>query len=185
MKNKIILVSLIILYYISLYCCFFLLLTYAFFIYPILMILFNLIFPFLLMILLPVLKYIFKKNWRKSIQYSFILLGTYTVLSSVVGQTIDGNLKIFSTTKWQDQNYCDVRYMMIPDLQKNYQFIDMPKKDLYALLGNPNNKTCGYDYEKDKKICYITLYGDLNSKFLCFFFNENNTIIEVKEEEIY
>lgn len=60
----------------------------------------------------------------------------------------------------------------------------MSKEDMHNLLGNPHSKIYEYGYEKDKKICYITLYSDLNSRFFAFFFNENNTIIKVKEEAI-
>lgn len=80
----------------------------------------------------------------------------------------------FSYSKWNNKNYCDRRYSMVYNIDKE-QFIGKDKKLVYDKLGN----TCVF--EDKEKICYRVDSYMIYNYFLCFHFDENNKVTKYNE----
>lgn len=146
--------------------------------------LFLIIMPFVLIVLPFVFKCLLRKRWRISIFYSLFLLLIYMMITMIAGYFTDDYFKTFSSDKWENSNYCDLRYMMVEDLKNKYSFIGMTKGQLYGILGETGNKNCPYDYEKGNKSCYIILNDELRNTFLCFYYNQYDHVIRIDSEVI-
>ncbi len=124
----------------------------------------------ILFILLPfIFKKLLKKEWYKAFVYSFIINVIYIIIIvPVIRFGIISYMKSFSIKKWN--NYDNLRYLMIDDLEKNHNLIGMKKDDVNKLLGKEDS-----NYEG---MCYFVKSEFLDSYFYCLKYDENNIITE-------
>lgn len=126
-----------------------------------------------LFIFLPIIfSKLFKKEWYKAFLYSFIINIIYVIIVvPVIRFGIISYMKSFSDTKWD--NYDNLRYIMVDDLEKNYNLIGKKTNDVKKLLGKPDSS-----FDSDKSMCYFVKSKWLDSYFYCLEYDENNVIIE-------
>lgn len=128
----------------------------------------------ILFIFLPIIfSKILKKEWYKAFLYSFIINVIYVIIIlPSIRFGIVGYMKSFSKSKWN--NYANLRYIMVDDLEKNYNLIGKKTNDVKKLLGKPDSS-----FKIDKSMCYF-IKGEffLNSYYYCLEYDENNIITE-------
>ena len=116
--------------------------------------------------------------------YSFLAIIIFLVLTLIVGYFTKNFFEKFSYKKWNNSNYCDMRYMMIESLEKKYSFIGMNKKNIYNILGKIEDKSCMHDYEEDNKICYMTYeIEEISRNYYCLYLDENGIVTSAKYEK--
>ncbi len=116
--------------------------------------------------------------------YSFLIIITFFIIALLVGCFNSHYFEIFTYEKWNNNKYCDMRYKMIKSLEKNYSLIGRNKKEIYEILGNPNEKTCSYDYEDTNKICYMTYEAMMRNDFYCLYLDENGIVTKTEYETV-
>lgn len=175
-----------------------------FFLYYILVICFFLFHPYsdtiinysdilgMIFILSPVVFVFFPSILKKilhvdrfiAILYSFLSIIIFLVLTLIIGYFTKNYFENFSYKKWNNSNYCDMRYMMLESLEKKYSFVGMNRENVYNILGKIDGKSCIQDYEVDDKICYMTYEIEKISRdHYCLYLDENDVVISVKYEK--
>lgn len=126
-----------------------------------------------LFIFLPIIfSKLLKKEWYKAFLYSFIINVIYVIIIlPSIRFGIVGYMKSFSKSKWN--NYDNLRYIMVDDLEKNYNLIGKKTNDVKKLLGKPDSS-----FDSDKSMCYFVKSKWLDSYFYCLEYDENNIIIK-------
>ena len=80
-------------------------------------------------------------------------------------------MKSFSVKNWN--NYHNLRYLMVDDLEKNYNLIGKKTNDVKKLLGEPDSS-----FDIDKSMCYFAKSEWIDSYYYCLEYDENNIITE-------
>jgi len=126
----------------------------------------------LLVLLLPIIiKWILKKNFYKCILLSFIGVVVYFIILEISLFSIS----IFSENKWKNDKYINLRYFMIEDLEKKYDFIGMNKMDVIDVLGN--------GYFSSNELCYQIGSIMVSTYYYCLKYDEN-VIVDVYEKYV-
>jgi hypothetical protein len=123
-------------------------------------------------------------NKLKSFIYSLLVAIILFVLMIIIGYLTDNYFKNFSSEKWNNNNYCDIRYKMIDSLEMKYSLVGMSKNNIYQILGTADSDTCLYDYEKDNKICYMIFETIMDYKFYCLYFDEVDNVVDTELVEV-
>jgi len=181
-KNKIVSITLIVLYYLCLF-YYYLFVPYcdalvsvsklAFVIIIIILPLFLILFPI-------ILKFILKRKNTFVLINSYICLTIYVFLTLIIGFLSDGFIEKFTKEKWNNSNYCIVRFMMIDDIERNYSFIGMNKNEVYDIFGKSDENVCPYDFSNENKICYEVYSSEFKNDFYCLYFDENGNVIDTE-----
>lgn len=131
------------------------------------------LFSDVLFIFLPIIfSKLLKKEWYKAFLYSFIVNVIYLIIIlPSIRFGIANYMKSFSKSKWN--NYANLRYIMVDDLEKNYNLIGKKTNDVKKLLGKPDSS-----FDSDKSMCYFVKSKWLDSYFYCLEYDENNVITE-------
>lgn len=125
----------------------------------------------LLFIFLPLIfNKCLKKEWHKAFLYSFVANVTYVIIIlPFIRFGITGYMKSFSVNKWD--NYHNLRYLMVDDLDRNYKLIGKKTDSVKKLLGKPDGS-----FDSNKSMCYFVKSKWIDSYYYCFEYNENNVI---------
>lgn len=152
--------------------------------YPTILLILLMLSP-IIFILLPIT---FKKKLHigefLATDYSFIIIIIFIVIILIYGYLINNYFERFSYTKWNNNNYCNLRYKMINSLEKRYELVGMNKKGIYNILGKTDNKICQYDYEENNKICYLVLETTMRNDFYCLYLDENGIVVDTEYKSI-
>ncbi len=139
----------------------------------------------LLFFMLPhILRKCLKTSKNYSILVSFFAFILWIILLLILGIISGYYYRIFSTEKWTDSSLCPAREGMIDSLEEKYDMIGMNKKEIYKILGNPNDGVCKYDQEanNDNKSCYNLSNDGYYYKYYCVYFNDNDIVVDYKVE---
>ena len=91
---------------------------------------------------LPILiRFIFKKPFRKALFISICVTIVYILLFVSLQKGLTVYFSDFSQSKWN--NYISNRHLMINDLENDYKIIGMDKTEVTELLGQPSNNISG------------------------------------------
>lgn len=131
------------------------------------------IIPILTLLLPIILKFILKNKFYKCFIYSVFSLLIYIFIMLIIRFSILCYYKVFTIEKWESEHE-NLRYLMINDLEKKYNFIGMNKNEVYKILGK------NYDHDINNCICYFIGYAIFDIDFYCLEYNENNIIIDTK-----
>ncbi len=136
------------------------------------------VFPFFLLFLPSIFNKIL--SLRKSLTnlYCFLIISIFLIIAYSVGYSYQHYFENFTYEKWNNSEYCDMRYRMIDSLEKKYSFIGMSKKEVYSILENVKDHICTYDYEDTNQICYATYEAIMRNDFYCLYLNENGIVMK-------
>ncbi len=129
------------------------------------------ILPIIVLLLPIVIKTIMKIEFYKCILFSLIGVVIYFIIFSIVLLSIG----TFSESNWKNDQYMNLRYLMIDDLESKYDLIGMNKDEIMKLLG----ETSG-----EGELCYPTSSFMITTYFYCLRYDENNLITEIYEKEV-
>ena len=116
--------------------------------------------------------------------YSFLAIIIFLTLTLIIGSFTKKYFETFSYEKWNNSNYCSMRYMMVESLKNQHSFIGMNREDIYNTLGRIDKESCAADYEEDNKICYMTYEIEKISRdYYCIYLDENDIVISTKYEK--
>ena len=116
--------------------------------------------------------------------YSFLAIIIFLTLTLIIGSFTKKYFETFSYEKWNNSNYCSMRYMMVESLENQHSFIGMNREDIYNTLGRIDKKSCAADYEEDNKICYMTYEIEKISRdYYCIYLDENDIVISTKYQK--
>lgn len=119
-----------------------------------------------------------------SIIYSFVVAIIFLILTLIIGFSTKKYFENFSYKKWNDGNYCSMRYMMVESLENKYSFVGMNREDIYNILGRINKKSCTADYEEYNKICYMTYeIEEISRDYYCIYLDENDVVVSAKYQK--
>ncbi len=142
------------------------------------------LFPIIFLFLPTILKKIMHLNEFLSIIYSFIVIITFFLMTVFGGYLTHKYFKDFSSEKWKNNNYCNMRNRMIDSLENKYALIGMDRKEIYDILGKPEDRICSYDYEQNNKVCYMTFEAMMKNDFYCIYFDENDIVFNVEKKTV-
>jgi len=125
------------------------------------------ILPVVVLALPIAIKLITKKEFYKSILFSSIGVIIYFIIVFCIEMCIIRYMKDFTVDKWN--NYVDFRYLMVDDLEKEYNFVGMSKEEVFDILGE-------YDYCNDTSMRYLIRYIWLKDEYFYLFYDENGII---------
>lgn len=130
------------------------------------------ILPVMILLLPIVIKKLLKKNFYKCILFSLIGVIVYFIILCAVLYFIS----TFSESKWKNNKYINLRYLMIEDLEEKYDFIGMNKREVIKILGDES-----FD---DNELCYKTSSVMISEYFYCLKYNEKNIVTETYEKYV-
>lgn len=131
----------------------------------------------LLALLTPVaMKFIFKKPFYQSVLFGVAaaVLSLCILFGASLG--IEGYMSDFTVEKWGNEDYTELRYLMIDDLEQEYDLIGMDKEEVIDLLGDEG------DY--DRTLRYEVQRGWLDQEFFCLSYDENGKITSTYMEQV-
>ena len=129
------------------------------------------ILPIIVLLLPIIIKKIFKKEFYKCILFSLIAVIIYFIIFCIFLSYIG----TFSESKWQNDKYTNLRYLMIDHLEEKYDFIGMNKNEVIKILGDEGG---------NNELCYQTRSFMISTYFYCLKYDDNNFITEIYEKEI-
>ena len=127
--------------------------------------------PLLILILPIFFKKVLKKDFYKCVLLSLIGVFIYFIVICIFISYIG----TFDESKWKDERYINLRYLMIDDLEDRYDFIGMNKDEVIEILGNDDS---------NGELCYQTSSIMISTSFYCLKYDENNIIMEIYEKVI-
>lgn len=130
----------------------------------------------LLLIFLPVIiivKQKFKIAFYRGVILSFFAVAIYLLIVSMFLSYFD----TFTESKWKNDKYANLRYLMIDDLEKKYNLIGMNKDDVIKILGDPLEAEEG-------EMCYQVSSVFITVNYYCLRYDDNNIIVEKYQEEV-
>lgn len=130
------------------------------------------ILPLIILLLPIIIKKILKKDFYKCILFSFIGVIVYFIILCTSLHFVG----TFSESKWKNDKYINLRYLMIEDLEDKYDFVGMDKNEVIQILGTE-------DFD-DNELCYKTSMVMITEYFYCLKYDENNSIIETYERYV-
>lgn len=137
-------------------------------------ILFDICFIWLPIIILglPIILIVFfRKGLYRSILNTIILSAAYFLFVFTVNFGICKYMSSYTFEKWCNDSYHGLRYLMIEDLEKKYDFIGMRKEDVIEILGK--------EYENEDYIYYFIRSEWLKTYYYCLQYDSNNIIVKV------
>lgn len=145
-----------------------------------------LFFPIILLLLPLFIKYILKKDMEKSLKYSLITFIIYLLFTIILSFSIKTYFKTFTTKKWTKEEWHDLRYLMIDDLENKYTLVGMNKKEISRILGKENdyliqieNRNSEEENKSEKHILLYTIRnGFLEGDNYNIYLDENNIVTE-------
>ena len=139
----------------------------------------------LIFIFLPnILKRALHVEQFNSIIYSFLIFILFSIITIIVGHLTANYFKDFSYEKWNNSDYCNLRYRMIESLEKKYSFVGKNKEEVYSILGKIDHQICPYDYENDTEICYMTYEAMMRNDFYCLYLDTDGVVIGTKYKSV-
>lgn len=129
------------------------------------------ILPVIILLLPIIIKKILKRDFYKCILFSLIGVIIYFIILCIFFSYIC----IFSESKWKNDKYIDLRYLMIDDLENKYNFVGMNKNEVIKILGDGNS---------DDELCYQTSSVMISTYFYCLKYDENNIVTKTYEKVI-
>lgn len=130
-----------------------------------------LVLPIIILLLPIILKIVFKKQFYKSILLSLIAVVIYFILIFGSSFGIEKYMNKFTIEKWNNEKYCNLRYLMLNDLEEKYKLIGMKKEEVMNILGK--------EYENENYIYYFVGGEWLKSFYYCLEYDENDIITRV------
>lgn len=131
--------------------------------------------PIFLLILPIIFKFILKKKFYKAIIYSFASVIIYLCILFLARLAIISYMSSFTTEKWNNPKYENLRYLMIDNLEEKHNIIGMNKEDIYALLGEEDGS-----FEEHNRIYYIIgqpRWISVEELYYCLEYDGNGVII--------
>ena len=130
-----------------------------------------LILPIIILLLPIILKIITKKQFYKSILLSLIAVVVYftIVFATIFG--IEKYMSNFTSEKWNNEKYSNLRYLMLNSLEEKYNLVGMKKNEVTEILGK--------EYENEQYMYYYVGGQWLRSFYYCLEYNENDNITKV------
>lgn len=139
----------------------------------------------LIFIFLPnILKRALHVGQLNSIIYSFFIFILFSIITIIVGRLTVNYFKNFSYEKWNNSDYCNLRYMMIESLEKKYSFVGKNKEEVYSILGKIDNQICPHDHKDDTEICYMTYETMMRNDFYCLYLDTDGAVIGTEYKSI-
>lgn len=136
------------------------------------------ILPLIILILPVIIKKTMKQEFYKAILLSCISVIIYFIILFIIKFSILNYMSKFTIQKWNNDNYIDLRYLMLDDLEKKYDFIGMNKEKANQILGLKSY------YNYDNGICYFIKNEWLNNYYYCLDYDENNIITKTYKKYI-
>lgn len=126
----------------------------------------------ILIIIIPIILLLLPLILERKIKNKALLLSTFLsviyiiIIIPLVHFSIIKYAEKFNIEKWNEMRF--LRYLMIEDLEDNYELVNMPIHEVNNLLGKA-------DKEYDDTLCYF-IKDDVNDQFYCIKI-ENNIVI--------
>lgn len=127
-----------------------------------------LVLPIIILIMPIILKFVLKKPFYKAILWSLISVAVYFVIIFVTNFGITKYMSEFTFEKWNNEEYYNLRYLMLNSLEEQYDFIGMNKEEVIDMLGKES--------ENKNRICYFVGSEFLTEFYYCLEYDENGTI---------
>lgn len=126
-----------------------------------------LIIPALILLLPFIIKYLFKINIFKFILIELLI---HFILIICIHYSIINYMKHFTSSKWKNEKWIQLRHFMIDDFEDKYSPINKDKNKIIKILGN-------YNFISEECICYdVRLYKDIVHDTYCLYYNKDNII---------
>ena len=137
-----------------------------------------LIIPTIILIMPLIFKFVFKKKFYKSICYSALIIIVYILMLLVLTFGIRNYFKTFTTEKWTNNNWHGFRYLMIQDLEKQYDLIGMKKEEIYKILGKEDRNL--NEFDDNSSLCYSMRDGFFEGDYYIIILNDEGIAIDIK-----
>lgn len=136
-----------------------------------------LIIPIIILMLPIIFKLIFKKKFYKSVCYSALIIILYILLLFLLQFGIRNYFNTFTKEKWINENWHGFRYLMIEDLEKQYNLIGMNKEEIYQILGEEDRKL--NEFNDNKSLCYSMRNGFFEGDYYIIILNDEDIVIDI------
>lgn len=127
--------------------------------------------PLVILILPIVLNRIIKVEYFKSFISGCISIVIYIIAIVLIRFAIIGYMSDFTILKWTNEKHANLRYLMIDDLEREYNFIGKNKTEAISVLGKASTF--------DNSLCYYVKSDWIDSYYYCFKYDDTNVITEI------
>lgn len=127
-----------------------------------------LVLPIIVLFMPIILKFTLKKEFYKSILWSLISVAIYFVIIFATSFGISKYMSEFTFEKWNNEEYSNLRYLMLNSLEEKNDFIGMNKEEVIEILGKES--------DHGNRIYYFVGSQFLTEYFYCLEYDENNVI---------
>ena len=136
----------------------------------------HLIIPIIILMMPIIFKFIFKIKFYKSICYSTLIIILYIIILFILTFGIINYFKTFTKEKWINEDWHNFRYLMIEDLEKQYNLIGMNKEEIYQILGEEDRKS----NEDDRTLYYSIKNGFFEGDYYIINLNDENIVTDIE-----
>ncbi len=133
--------------------------------------------PIIILMLPIIFKFIFNKKFYKSVCYSALMIIFYILLLFLLQLGIRNYFSTFTKEKWTNENWHGFRYLMIEDLEKQYDLIGMNKEEIYQILGEEDRKL--YEFNDSNSLCYSMRNGFFEGDYYIVILNDEDIVIDI------
>lgn len=132
-----------------------------------------LILPGVVLVMPVILYLLLKKEFYQSVLLSLISILLYFAAIGFLHIGIVSNMKEFTPEKWNDNN--NLRYLMVEDMENQYAFVGMKKREVQELLGDQE--------EYNNRLTYYIKSRWLTSYYYCLDLDESDTVTKTYIEK--
>lgn len=137
-----------------------------------------LIIPIIILVMPLIFKFAFKKRFYKSVCYSSLMVIIYIFILLLLTFGIKKYFNTFTTEKWSNDNWHGFRYLMIEDLEKQYNLIGMKKEEIYQILGKEDRTL--KEFDDNSSLCYSMRNGFFEGDYYIIILNDENIVTDIQ-----
>lgn len=138
--------------------------------------------PLALVIVPLIWKFVWKKEFYKSILYSCLVAAACLVFLVGTRWGIAEYFRTFTMQKWGNPEWRYLRYFMVDDMEEKYSFVGETMDEVYGILGSSDEERNAKDAGGERMACYTIMEGFPKTLYYCICFDENDIAVRIEQQ---